>query len=188
MTGSMARGTPMALRISSSQSSVLRFISMVRLALVTSVRCTPPAGPPVRFQISHESTLPKSSSPFFARARAPGTLSSIHRILGPEKYVANGKPTLRRKRSCPPVRASLLHRSAVRVSCHTMALYTGWPVTRSHTTVVSRWLVMPTAARSGAARPPLLSAPAITSCVRAQISSGLCSTQPGRGKICWCSF
>jgi glycerol-3-phosphate dehydrogenase len=25
------------------------FISMVRLALVTSVRCRPPAGPPVRF-------------------------------------------------------------------------------------------------------------------------------------------
>ena len=34
-------------------------------------------------------------------------------------------------------------RSAVRVSCQTMALCTGLPVCRSHTTVVSRWLVMP---------------------------------------------
>jgi hypothetical protein len=30
--------------------------------------------------------------------------------------------------------------------CQTIALYTGFPVARSHTTVVSRWFVMPIAA------------------------------------------
>ena len=35
---------------------------------------------------------------------------------------------------------------AVRRSCQTMALWIGWPVLRSQTTVVSRWLVMPMAA------------------------------------------
>jgi hypothetical protein len=49
--------------------------------------------------------------------------------------------------------------------------------------VVSRWLVMPTAATSRAATRALASASCATaSCVR-QISSGSCSTQPGRGKI-----
>ena len=39
----------------------------------------------------------------------------------------------------------------MRRSCQTMALAIGSPVLRSHTTVVSRWLVMPMAATS--ARP-----------------------------------
>ncbi len=45
--------------------------------------------------------------------------------------------------SCSVMRS---HSAAVRVSSHTIALYSGWPVRRSHTSVVSRWLVMPTAA------------------------------------------
>ena len=53
---------------------------MVRLALVTSVTCSP-----VSFQISHVSMVPNISSPRSARSRAPGTLSSSQRILGPEK-------------------------------------------------------------------------------------------------------
>ena len=59
---------------------------------------------------------------------------------------------------------------------------------RSHTTVVSRWLVMPSAARSAAARPAC--AERRTRCtvwVRSQISIGLCSTQPACGRICSCS-
>ena len=58
---------------------------MVRLALVGSVTCAPPLGPPVRFQISQVSMVPKSASPASAAARMPGTLSSSQRILGPEK-------------------------------------------------------------------------------------------------------
>ena len=41
----------------------------------------------------------------------------------------------------------------VRRSCHTMAGWIGAPLRRSHTTVVSRWLAMPTAATSAAEAP-----------------------------------
>ena len=77
---------------------------------------------------------------------------------------------------------------SVRVSCQTIALWIGLPVLRSQTTAVSRWLVMPTAARSEALMFAFLSAPSMTSWLRAQISAGSCSTQPGLGKICSCSF
>jgi hypothetical protein len=43
------------------------------------------------------------------------------------------------------------------------------------------------AARSSAVMLALRIARAITSSVRAAISSGSCSTQPGCGRICWCS-
>ena len=58
---------------------------MVREALVTSVACTPPSGPPVRFQSTQASVLPKSRSPASARSRAPSTFSRIQAILVPEK-------------------------------------------------------------------------------------------------------
>ena len=85
MAGSIDRGMPMSLRISGSQSRVSRFISIVRLALVTSVTWTPPSTPPVRFQMHQVSMLPNSRSPASAFARAPSTLSRIHLTLGPEK-------------------------------------------------------------------------------------------------------
>jgi hypothetical protein len=77
---------------------------------------------------------------------------------------------------------------SVRVSCQTIALYQGCPVFGFHTTVVSRWLVTPIAARSAPVRPAARSAPVITSFVRAAISIGSCSTQPGCGRICACSI
>ena len=62
--------------------------------------------------------------------------------------MARGSPpcpcTGRRRRQ----RAELRQIASVRVSCQTIALYTGSPVARSHTSAVSRWLVMPTAAMS----------------------------------------
>ena len=66
-------------------SSVRRSISIVRLALVTSVTCTPPSRPPVRFQITHVSMVPKIASPRSAAARTPSTLSRIQRSFPPEK-------------------------------------------------------------------------------------------------------
>ena len=75
----------------------------------------------------------------------------------------------------------------VRVSCQTIALYTGLPVFLSHTTAVSRWFVMPTAARSWRVRFALPRATPITSRVFRQISIGSCSTHPACGKICRCS-
>lgn len=76
---------------------------------------------------------------------------------------------------------------SVRVSCHTMALQYGRPVRGSQTTVVSRWLVIPMASRSVPLRPPVRRAFCITELVRSQISTGSCSTQPDRGRICSCS-
>ena len=61
------------------------FVSWVRDAFVTSVRCSACSGsfaPPVRFQISHVSIVPASSSPLSARSRAPATLSRIHAHFG----------------------------------------------------------------------------------------------------------
>jgi hypothetical protein len=60
-------------------------------------------------------------------------------------------------------------------------------VERSHTTVVSRWFVMPMAATSPASQPDDASAPPITSRVRCHTSRGSCSTHPARGVICSCS-
>ena len=105
------------------------------------------------------SMLPKASSPASARARAPSTLSRIQRTFGPEKYVAIGRPVLSRKRSWPPSAISSLQIWSVRVSCQTSALWMACPVERSHTTVVSRWFVMPMAARSPADRLCLLERP-----------------------------
>ncbi|CFE77567.1 Uncharacterised protein [Mycobacterium tuberculosis] len=81
----MARGIENNDNSSSSQSSVSRSINMVRLALVTSVTCTPPRGPPVRFHNTQVSGVPNNASPFSAAARTPSTFSRIHCSLPPEK-------------------------------------------------------------------------------------------------------
>ena len=83
--GSIASGTPSSAAICSSHASVRRSISRVREALVTSVTCSPPSGPPVMFQTSHESIVPNASSPASARSRAPSTWSRIQAIFGPAK-------------------------------------------------------------------------------------------------------
>ena len=60
-----------------------------------------------------------------------------------------------------------------------MALWIALPVLRSHTTVVSRWFVMPIAAIDRGSIP--VSAAASAAHTDAQMSSGSCSTQPGLG-------
>jgi hypothetical protein len=187
MLGSIARGMPKKPSSSSSQSRVVRSMSIVRLALVTSVAWMPPSGPPVRFHTTQVSGVPKRASPRSAAARRPSTFSSSHCTLPAEKYVAGGRPALRRITSPRPSASSALAIESVRVSCQTTALYQGRPVRRSHTMAVSRWLVTPIAARSLVARPALVSALPMTVCVRSQISSGLCSTHPARGRIWSCS-
>ena len=81
-SGSMLRGTSSAASSSSSQSPVRMSYMRVRAALDASVAWT---FPPVRCQTSQVSTVPKASWPRSAAARAPSTLSSIHRTLVPEK-------------------------------------------------------------------------------------------------------
>ena len=86
-----------------------------------------------------------------------------------------------------PSASSAAAMASVLVSCHTIAFPYGRPVCRFHTTVVSRWLVRPSAARSVTCRSARFSTVATTAQVRSQISMGLCSTQPGRGSTCVCS-
>ncbi len=54
----------------------------MRDAFVGSVACT---APPVSFQMSHVSIVPKASFPAFAAPRAPFTFSSTHPTWVPEK-------------------------------------------------------------------------------------------------------
>ncbi len=178
--GSTARGIRSRASSSSSQSSAWMSKSSVREALLASVMC---ALPPDSCHAIHASTVPNASSPRSARARAPGTLSSSHASLVPEKYASSTRPVLRAKRAAWPDCRRASHRDAVRRSCHTMAFAIGAPVARSQTTVVSRWLVSPRAEISPGARPARSMAAAATSRWEAQISRGSCSTQPGRGKI-----
>ncbi len=163
------------------------FISMVRLALVTSVMCRPPAGPPVRFQISQLSIVPNSTSPSSARCRSPSTWSNSQRMRGAEKYVEGGRQQRRRKNSSPGRFLRSSTSGAVRVSCQTIALPSGVPVRRSHSTVVSRWLAIPMAATSSGLTSACESACGTTRCKVCQISTASCSTHPGRGKCCSCS-
>ena len=69
-----------------------------------------------------------------------------------EKYASIRRPVFSRIFSSQPSARSSSHRGAVRRHCQTIALYTGRPVSFSQTIVVSRWLVMPTAAMSAAER------------------------------------
>ena len=138
--------------------------------------------------------VPASNSPASARSvpRSPfaSRWSRIQRILGPAKYVDSGRPVVSRNRSAPAgcPSASRAQIPDVRVSCHTIALYTGFPVALSHTTTVSRWLVMPIARTSAGSRSTSLATCAIAFRTLVQISMASCSTQPACGKICLCSI
>jgi hypothetical protein len=70
--GKMEDGTPKSLQRKGSHSRVSRFMSMVRLALVTSVRWRPP----VRFQSSHVSTVPNRRRPWSQHVSVSGTFSN----------------------------------------------------------------------------------------------------------------
>ena len=184
-SGRISRGTPKIASNSSSHSCRWMSKSMVREAFVASVAWT---RPPVRRQSRKQSTVPNASSPAAARRRASGTLSSSHAILLAEKYGSTTSPVRSRIRASCPSATSLSQNPAVRRSCQTTAGWITSPVARSQITTVSRWFVMPIAARSVIAIPASASAPSIVATVSRQMSSGSCSTQPGRGKCCGSSI
>ena len=108
------------------------------------------------------------------RVVAAGEVPDQPRVHRPEQHVAGlgalAQPVdvveqpadLRARRSTSPAAArsgrgsgrrpasppSSCTRWSVRMSCQLIALWTGAPVARSHSTVVSRWLVMPSPTRS----------------------------------------
>ena len=177
--GSIARGTSNASPNPSSQSNVRRSISMVRLALVTSVTWTPPLTPPVRFHTSQVSIVPNSTSPVAARRRRSGDSRSSQVRRGAVAYVLSGSPHRSRRVASSTRRASSGSSGATRVSCQVIARPCGRPVCRSHSTAVSRWLAMPSATTSPAPMPALARAAGTTFVTLAQISAASCSTHPG---------
>ena len=82
ISGRASIGTPRIPARAGSHARVRMSMSMVRDALEWSVACT---RPPVRFQMIHESTVPRASLPETALSRTTGTWSSIQRNLVPEK-------------------------------------------------------------------------------------------------------
>ena len=153
--------------------------NIVRDALETSVAWTLPD---VSCQISQLSMVPNASSPRIARWRAPGKCSSNQFSFVPEKYASMTRPVFSRMVPSSPSRFNASQKSAVRRSCQTMAGATGVPLARSQSTVVSRWLVMPIAPMSLAARADLPIVSAATRRWLCHISMASCSTQPGLGK------
>jgi hypothetical protein len=154
-SGSKAMGTCSSAASSSSHCPLTMSYISVREALLASVTCT---WPPESRCTSHESIVPKASSPFSARDRAPSTWSRSHSSLVPARYGSSTSPVRWRNISSLPASLSSWHRSAVRRSCQTIALWTALPLFRSHKTVVSRWLVMPMPRQSVAATPAFSSA------------------------------
>ena len=131
--------------------------------------------------------VPNSRSPLRAAFLAPGTFSRIQTILVAEKKVASGNPVFARKRSIPPLFAMASTMSWVLVSCQTMALYTGVPVWRFQTKVVSLWFVIPSAAMECLVMLARLRAWPTASLALSQICMASCSTKPACGMICLCS-
>ena len=105
-------------------------------ALVASVTCDLTAG-----EVPHQEGIDwcrSRASPRRARSSAPGTFSSIHCTFVPAKYASGISPVLSRMVLPRPSSLRRSTRCDVRRHCHTIALYTGFPVLRSHTSVVSR--------------------------------------------------
>ena len=166
MRGSTSRGTPNSARSSSSQSSVSRLTSSVRDAFVTSITC---CSPPVNRQTRKLSTVPNARPSLRAvLAQQPLELRRREVRVGYEPGLAAdrapGRARGSARRSAGPAT-----RSPARPAC---------PSRGPRASVVSRWFVI----ADHVGRRPGVGAPAGSTL--AQISSGSCSTQPGRGK-CW---
>ena len=120
---------------------------------MTSVACT---RPPVSFHSSQLSTVPKASSP----ARRPRARRARGRAASaswcPRSRGRSRSPVLRRTASVQARRRAAA-RTAARCGgpARRWRCAIGSPVRRSHSTVVSRWLVMPMAAMSLALQPGL---------------------------------
>ena len=106
------------------------------------------------------------------------------RILGPLKYASMGNPVRDRTSDSRPRARNSSQNGAVIRLCQTIASATGRPVVRSHTIVVSRWLVTPMAATSDALAPARLRAARTEPSWLFQIASGSWVTWPGSGNIC----
>ena len=177
-SGSADRGTSKSSHSSSDQAPFSRSNSSVRLALLGSVTC---AAPPVSRAITYESTVPSASAPSRTPAHSCGSCSASQANLVPVKYGSSRRPVSSATRCSTPSARSRSQMPVVRRSCQTIAGRGERRVRRSQTTAVSRWSVIPTQVGCSSV-PARASRQAAT--VAVQMSSGSCSTQPGRGNSC----
>ena len=102
--------------------------------------------PPVSRCMSQVSMVPNAISPASARARSAGSLlEQPGDLAAGEVRVEDEARSRSWKSGSWPAALSRAQISAVCRLCQTIARWTGWPVRRSHRTVVSRWFVMPIA-------------------------------------------
>ena len=116
-----------------------------------SRRCTC-TRPPVSCHTSQLSIVPNASSPRARarpRARRRGRAASAPWCRRSRRR-ARGRSARRTSAPCPAARSSSQHRRGAAVLPDDRVVRSGWPVARSHSTVVSRWFVMPIAATSRA--------------------------------------
>jgi hypothetical protein len=125
--------------------------------------------------------VPTTTWPEVTPCQARGSCAAIQASLEAVKYGSRRRPVSSDTRGSWPRERRSSQIAAVRRSCQTIARRGAASVRRSHSTAVSRWLVMPT--QAGVAEAAARAAEQALS-VACQISSGLCSTQPGSGK-CW---
>ena len=118
-----------------------RSISSVRLALVASVDVH--AG-----EVPGQPAVDRAGGELAglgARRARPAARRAATRAWGPRSRSRAAGPSARGSGRASRAPAT---RSALRVSCHTIAFASGRPLSRSHSTTVSRWLAMPIAATS----------------------------------------
>jgi hypothetical protein len=149
----------------------------VRLALLASVT---KRRPPVSRVTMYASTVPTLVRPAVTPSQACGSCSASQLSLVAVKYGSSRSPVSSATRSPWPASLRASHWAAVRRSCQTIARRGAASVRRSHSTAVSRWSVTPTQVTSSSPASAMRAAASVA----CQISSGSCSTQPGRGK-CW---
>ena len=146
--------------------------------------------PPVSRQIRNESMVPKAQ--FAALGPLPRTFDMIEnpRHFRAGEIGIKQQPGFCGEKFFMSLRLSASAQiSAVRRSCQTMALWMALPVLRSHTTVVSRWLVMPMAADILAARSlPWLWQPGRWPAPISRFLPGHARPSPNCGKYCLNSF
>ena len=91
--------------------------------------------------------MPTRTAPSATPCQARWSLSASQRSLVPVKYGSKRSPVSSRTRSSCPASRSSSQIAAERRSCQTTARRGAASESRSHSTAVSRWLVMPIARR-----------------------------------------
>ncbi|CAB4961084.1 unannotated protein [freshwater metagenome] len=158
--GSRSPSSPKIPRSSGSQRVVSRSRTSDLLAVVTSL-----TNSPVRWWTSQASVVVTTPSRV--------TLRRSQVILGAEKYGSRTRPVRRAMSAACAERSAQI--PAERLSCHTIACDSGWPVRGFHASTVSPWFASATASIG---RPAAAHALRPASRTEARSPAGSCSTPP----------